>query len=388
MGSFLQIPYRESRHGIWGEQTSTLNWCEEVRFRVNLFRERSLPSIRSMLHCALSASWRVPGAVAASGTVQVLAQLPVPCGTAPLSNRDYNITYYCAEFVNSITNLMFIWLGIRGIRDCIRFRHRPVFVVACIGYIVVGLGSIAFHTTLKCGCKISLPPSRLHCLFDCFFVTSYAHPPDSMQLADELPMIYATCIIGHATFSYGKSPTVSKLIGLGLFSLGLLITVVYHVTKEPVFHQVSFACLTIAVVFRSMYDMEKTLRPALKIRSPERESGLMRQMWKMCLSGIALFLVGFFIWNMDNIFCLYLRSWRDILLLPWAVVLEGHAWWHILTGLAYYFIMWRLWLHTCLDGKEDEFALQWKTALTSIPRVVPVSDIEPSDAAYKGRRLD
>ncbi|KIH91374.1 dihydroceramidase [Sporothrix brasiliensis 5110] len=302
MGSFLQIPYRESRHGLWGEQTSTLNWCEE----------------------------------------------------------DYNITYYCAEFVNSITNLMFIWLGIRGIRDCMRFRHRPVFVVACIGYIVVGLGSIAFHTTLKY----------------------------SMQLADELPMIYATCIIGHATFSYGKSPTVSRLIGLGLFSLGLLITVVYHFTKEPVFHQVSFACLTIAVVFRSMYDMEKTLRPALKIRSPERESGLMRQMWKMCLSGIALFLVGFFIWNMDNIFCLYLRSWRDILLLPWAVVLEGHAWWHILTGLAYYFIMWRLWLHTCLDGKEDEFALQWKTALTSIPRVVPVSDMEPSDAAYKGRRLD
>ena len=64
--------------------------------------------------------------------------------------QDYNITYYCAEFVNSVTNLMFIWLGILGIRDCIRFRHRPVFVVACIGYIVVGLGSIAFHTTLKC----------------------------------------------------------------------------------------------------------------------------------------------------------------------------------------------------------------------------------------------
>lgn len=222
-----------------------------------------------------------------------------------MGTQDYNITYYCAEFVNSITNLMFIWLGIRGIRDCIRFRHRPVFVIACIGYIVVGLGSIAFHTTLKY----------------------------SMQLADELPMIYATCIIGHATFSYGKSPATSRLIGVGLFGLGLLITVVYHVTKEPVFHQVSFACLTIAVVFRSMYDMEYTLRPALKIRSPERASAIMLQMWEMCLSGISLFLVGFFIWNMDNIFCLYLRSWRDILLLPWAVVLEGHAWWHIFTGL-------------------------------------------------------
>lgn len=242
--------------------------------------------------------------------------------------QDYNITYYCAEFVNSITNLMFIWLGIRGIRDCIRFRHRPVFVIACIGYIVVGLGSIAFHTTLKC---VSPPPRvRMRNLFP--------NPPDSMQLADELPMIYATCIIGHATFSYGKSPAVAKLIGFGLFSLGLLITVVYHLTKEPVFHQVSFAGLTVAVVFRSMYDMEKQLRPALKIRTPERASAIMLQMWKMCLSGIALFLVGFFIWNMDNVFCIYLRSWRDILLLPWAIVLEGHAWWHIFTGLGMLFV--------------------------------------------------
>lgn len=27
----FQIPYREARHGFWGDQTSTLNWCEEVR---------------------------------------------------------------------------------------------------------------------------------------------------------------------------------------------------------------------------------------------------------------------------------------------------------------------------------------------------------------------
>jgi len=50
--------------------------------------------------------------------------------------------------------------------------------------------------------------------------------------------------------------------------------------------------------------------------------------------------------------------------------------------------MWRMWLHTCLDGKEDEFALQWKTALTSIPRVVPLSGLERANGANKGRRLD
>lgn len=158
-------------------------------------------------------------------------------------------------------------------------------------------------------------------------------PADSMQLADELPMIYATCIIGHATFSYGASSLVSSLVGLALFSLGLLITVVYHVTKEPVFHQVSFACLTCAVVFRTMYEMETKLRPTLKSRCPERAGALMTQMWKMCLSGIGLFLFGFLVWNVDNIYCVHLRSWRNILLLPWSIALEGHAWWHIFTGL-------------------------------------------------------
>jgi len=30
MANPFQIPYRESRAGFWGDQTSTLNWCEEV----------------------------------------------------------------------------------------------------------------------------------------------------------------------------------------------------------------------------------------------------------------------------------------------------------------------------------------------------------------------
>lgn len=46
-----------------------------------------------------------------------------------------------------------------------------------------------------------------------------------------------------------------------------------------------------------------------------------------------MFVVGFTIWNLDNIYCANLRSWRGVLLLPWAIVFEGHAWWHLFTGL-------------------------------------------------------
>jgi hypothetical protein len=36
---------------------------------------------------------------------------------------------------------------------------------------------------------------------------------------------------------------------------------------------------------------------------------------------------------MDNIFCHHLTATKKQILLPWSVILEGHGWWHILTGL-------------------------------------------------------
>lgn len=98
----LQWPYRASRDGIWLPQTSTLNWCEE----------------------------------------------------------DYNVTPYVAEFFNTITNLIFIYLGIMGVRDCLRYGAAKVYILTYLGYIVVGLGSMAFHATLKCGCA---PPVNSGC---------------------------------------------------------------------------------------------------------------------------------------------------------------------------------------------------------------------------------
>lgn len=193
-----------------------------------------------------------------------------------------------------------------------------------------------------------------------------------MQLADELPMIYTTCIMAFATFSYGKSTATKSLIGLSLIGLAAWITAYYLLSQDPVFHQVAYATLTCAVVFRGMYVMENSLRPALKARNPILGEEIMSQMWRMAFTGIALFLVGFSIWLFDNAFCQYLRSARNTVLLPWAALLEGHGWWHIFTSLgAYYFIIWRVWLERCLDGKENEFMLSWQSTYRSVPRVVP-----------------
>lgn len=132
-------------------------------------------------------------------------------------NQDYNITMYCAELVNTATNVVFMWLGLKGIRNCLRYSHPSVFILAYIGYMVVGAGSMAFHTTLKC--QISLSPSVVTKLL--------SSVPDSMQLADELPMIYTTCIMAYAAMTYSKSRLFSIVTAAGLAGVAWGITVGY-----------------------------------------------------------------------------------------------------------------------------------------------------------------
>lgn len=108
-----------------------------------------------------------------------------------------------------------------------------------------------------------------------------------MQLADELPMIYTTCIMAYATFSYRGSTFTRVTIGLGLVGLAAWITAYYLTSMDPVFHQVAYGALTCALVFRNMYVMEAHLRPALEKRSGSaaHSDQILKQMWHFSLTG-------------------------------------------------------------------------------------------------------
>ncbi|KAI0124632.1 alkaline phytoceramidase-like protein [Xylariales sp. AK1849] len=270
----LRFPYHSPRVGFWGEKTVTLNFCEEVY---------TTPPHHKRL-------WLKTDKL-----------------------QDYVISYYCAEVCNTLTNVLFIWLGLKGIRGCIKYSHPTIFVVAFLGYMVVGIGSTLFHATLK-------------------------YP---MQLVDELSMIYATCLMCFATFSYARSTSFSLMLGLGLVGLSWFITARYYHTKDPQFHQDAYALLTALVVFSNMWIMEKSVRPALRERQAKRSSRstippadtIVRELWLLVATGITIFLGGWLIWNLDNVYCDTIIGWRHRLQLPWAVLLEGHAWWHLMTGI-------------------------------------------------------
>jgi hypothetical protein len=56
----------------------------------------------------------------------------------------------CCTRAQTGTNVLFLWLGTKGIRNCVRESHDGIFLLAYVGYIIVGLGSVSFHATLKC----------------------------------------------------------------------------------------------------------------------------------------------------------------------------------------------------------------------------------------------
>ncbi|KAJ5415761.1 hypothetical protein N7465_004456 [Penicillium sp. CMV-2018d] len=304
------FPYPPARDGYWEPVTSTLNWCEE----------------------------------------------------------DYYATEYSAEIVNTLTNLMFMWLGVQGIRSCRRNGHDQIFTVALIGYLVVGTGSFLFHSTLK-------------------------YP---MQLVDELSMIYTTCLMAYASFSYSRTTAVRVCLGLSLTGLAVFITLYYHYLQDPVFHQNAYALLTTVVVLRSMHTMEVTLRPKWRHSTEEdrlarqkkglpvptkerqhyenvRDQKTLKTMWFMVAYGLSMFLGGFLIWGMDNVFCSEIRRMRRTVGLPWGIFLEGHGWWHIMTGIgAYLYITWGIWLRHCLNNRQEEYHLRW-AHFWQIPEVIRTS---------------
>ncbi|KAL8736262.1 MAG: hypothetical protein Q9166_000417 [cf. Caloplaca sp. 2 TL-2023] len=252
--------------------------------------------------------------------------------------EDYYATPYVAEIVNTLTNLMFVVLAAKGIRNCRRHGHATVFLVGFVGYLLVGTGSFLFHATLKCTLSQVTIQSR-----------QTERTTDPMQLVDELSMIYTTCLMNYATFSYSKPRAYAFILALGLISLAIFITLYYHYLQEPVFHQVAYALLTVVVLARSMYVMEFNLRPSLRkneenfklqhrksmtadqkevSRSDDlRNAQILSTMWLLILTGLSIFLSGFGIWQLDNIFCSKLRDWRRELGLPWGILLEGHGWW-------------------------------------------------------------
>lgn len=140
---------------------------------------------------------------------------------------------------------------------------------------------------------------------------------------------------------------------------------------NPVYHQVAFALIMTCAILRSAQ---------LIMRLPE---AMRAKLGRTLGGGVAVFVLGFAIWNADNYFCVYLRSTRAWLtahgLGPLGTFTEGHGYWHLMTGYGSYRIFIAS-IQLCLATKTS--AAQWtyneKLWFPVVRRVKPVArDAKP-----------
>lgn len=260
--------------------------------------------------------------------------------------ENYVLSFYVAEFLNTTTNLIFIILATFAIVHAYINKLEPRFIFTGFGFLTVGIGSWFFHMTLK-----------YH-----------------FQLLDELPMIYATCIPFWSVFSEFRSKQVSVFIGIGIFMAANTLTLVYLYVKNPTLHQAAYGILNFCIIFRSYqlsnkYVLDKNAKANLQ---------------STLIWGLGLFLLGYMVWNVDIHFCGHLRDARRFVGIPYGVVLEGHGWWHIFTGLGiYYYLVYQEYLRCFLTGTEKFYTYKWVLGLP----IVVCKDPSGLDT-FKAQRLN
>lgn len=221
---------------------------------------------------------------------------------------NHQFSPYVAEMANTFSNFFTVGLACLGSREVTRERLPMRYILGYWGVALVGLGSFLFHATL---------------LFEA-------------QLADELPMIYVGSMSLFLLFDnkpgYGLHTLRTKSLIALLALFDVLFTWSYMVNRNPIYHQVIFATLVLSTVFRITYILQFT---AAAQRIPAKKRAMIANFFS---TGAGLFAFGFFVWNMDNVFCARLTQWKVALGWPTAFLLEGHSWWHVLTGLGSYYM--------------------------------------------------
>jgi dihydroceramidase len=263
-----------------------------------------------------------------------------PTSTIDWCEANYETTTYIAEFWNTISNLIMIILPMYGIywsitmnRRCNGRRRAGTLninksIIAChVALLAVGVGSWLFHMTLKY----------------------------SMQLLDEIPMIWAISTMCYANYELIEtinSLTVTTmtrqdmerrrrrnhLVLVALVSLSIAITYLYmfHLTN-PIFHEICYAIIHITVIAQSTIIVRK-----LRI-SP-----------RLYLVSVVYIAIGFTLWNIDNQFCWLLKRYRasidaslpkassitalaiNVGLIMARATSELHSWWHLFAGYSAY----------------------------------------------------
>ncbi|CAG5115483.1 unnamed protein product [Candidula unifasciata] len=216
-----------------------------------------------------------------------------PTATLDWCEENYVISYYVAEFWNTLSNAVMIFAPLVMVYVGYKENHEKRFIYSFLALSVVGIGSWLFHMTLKY----------------------------TMQLMDELPMIWGSSIQIYSLYLIKSKPgEESVILQLALIGYCIIVTLVYILINDPIFHQVSYAIMVFFIVGLAS-------RVCLTTKCNK----------SFFLVSLLTYILGFLLWNIDNVYCSNLRSIRNQFVgRSSAMLFECHAWWHIFAGSGAY----------------------------------------------------
>ncbi|KIW53892.1 hypothetical protein PV05_06301 [Exophiala xenobiotica] len=215
-----------------------------------------------------------------------------PTSVANFCEEDYAVTVYIGEFVNTFTNLAYVYWAFHELLPGESLLSTTAFPNLALFF--VGVTSFAFHLTLK-----------------------YA-----TQLCDDLSMFWVCAAIIYELYTVDQPTSVKVAFGLTLTAVLGIISAIHCTLYQLWLHNWTFVLLVTAIWPRVLYLINQ------KFQGSEKRYWLQ----KFRVGGIC-FLAGFVVWLIDGAACGWLRDARGYLGLPWGFVLELHGWWHVLTAL-------------------------------------------------------
>lgn len=241
--------------------------------------------------------------------------------------EDYIVSFYLAEFINSLTNVAYSTLSVKSLpcklednmqgTRLIRIRPHAVYFAFCamspsgpsirlshpkvdfmsLSLLVLGIGSFLFHATLR----------------------------QTLEFVDEFSMLGLTWSMLQAGLTTRQPPARARLITATLAVAYISFSAFYLWSAKIIYQVFAFTGALLGVLFRSQYVFHFA-RPSL----PEaKRRDWNRRTWKAL--GVCVF--GYLLWTIDLEYCAELRAVRARVGLPWAWLFEFHGWWHILTAV-------------------------------------------------------
>ncbi|KAI9149631.1 Alkaline ceramidase 3 [Paramyrothecium foliicola] len=212
-------------------------------------------------------------------------------------DQDYVLTRYVAEFINTISSLVFVAYGAYGLSGGPQSRTGSRLVSYC-GLMGVGICSAAYHMTLK-----------YH-----------------TQMSDELSMHLLTTPLIYRVLTFKASPQYTKNAQLILSALFAIVMVVHMVLDEFLLHATAFG-LAVYIIVTRVHGL---------VSQHVTDPHIRRKFRSISRFGCYCFALGYILWLIDDWACRHLTSLRHDVGVPIAFLLELHGWWHVLTAIGGY----------------------------------------------------